>query len=153
MYNLIEKPWGTESIIGFGDSQNPFCIKHIIAKGNLSLQIHFDKEETFFALENSAIFVLDAKELFLLVKNTTYDTFKKIITSGTILNKLTKINILKGSTFIIKPYTLHYIESGSNVLEYSTGPGSIKDNSTFRLLDWYVPKRNLHIEYIYNKIK
>jgi len=119
MTEIIKKPWGSELILKYNE-------KVLIAdKGNLSVQVHLQRNELWTALNDV--------EMIIFPKPITKDNFnamyRKII-EGTYLNY--RMTLKKYERIKIPKCYIHCLLKGSVVLEKFDKP-----DKTYRLLDYY----------------
>ena len=133
----------------------PIIVKLIDAREDLSVQVHPDDD---YAREHERgqrgktemWYVLDAaKDAYLyygLLHDTSRQTLRRSITSGTITKYLQRVKIKQDDVFYLEPGTIHALGAGALVAEVQES-----SNLTYRLYDYgRVDKagnrRPLHIE-------
>lgn len=133
----------------------PILVKLIDAREDLSVQVHPDdayaqEHEQGQRGKTEMWYVLDAaKDAYLyygLLRDTSWQTLRSSISSGTVTKYLQRVKIGRDDVFYLEPGTIHALGAGALVAEVQES-----SNLTYRLYDYgrvdkNGNKRPLHIE-------
>ena len=119
----------------------PLLIKLIDADDDLSIQVHPNAKTEFWHVLNK-----NNSHLYMgFKKNTSRPQIEKILKSGDITKTLNHVLVKEGSSFLIKPGTIHAIGKHTFLIEIQRSADVTYRLYDFNRVDKHGKKRELHI--------
>lgn len=119
----------------------PLLIKLIDAEDDLSIQVHPDAKTEFWHVLNNK-----PSHLYMgFKKNTSKTQIEKILKTGDITKSLNHVKVNEGSSFLIRPGTIHAIGKHTFLIEIQRSADVTYRLYDFNRVDKNGKKRELHI--------
>lgn len=119
----------------------PLLIKLIDANDDLSIQVHPEVKTEFWHVLNNK----PSKLYMGFKKNTNKKEIEKILKNGDITKTLNHVSVKEGSSFLIKPGTIHAIGKHTFLIEIQRSADVTYRLYDFNRVDKNGKKRELHI--------